>query len=248
MIFILSKLLLFAIMPLAWIIFLLGAAIFTKQHQRKRKFVLAAILLLLIFSNTYLLNIFTSFYEANYPTKKQYKVGLVLGGFADENESTDGVVFYQSSDRLLQTLALYKKGDIEKIMISSGSARVFGKEKSEATVVANYLREIGIPDSAVVVEQGSRNTKENLLNTVAFLKDVKQEDILVITSAWHIPRTKILAKKVGLTKLSYYPTNHFYINNLQPQYYIFPNADTLQRWTILMKELVGCAAAYIGIT
>jgi len=71
--------------------------------------------------------------------------------------------------------------------------------------------------------------------------------ILVITSAWHLPRTKLLAKKQGLQNLTFYPTNSLQ-DNYSFEDYLLPQGDAISGWELLIKEWVGYLTTAMGLT
>ncbi|WP_410219871.1 YdcF family protein [Pedobacter sp.] len=244
--FVFSKLLVVAIRPLTWVIVLLLAALFSKRLQRRKYYLIAALCTLLFFSNSFIASSVAKLYEAEYPALKTYDYGILLGGFSGKNLRNNEIEFHDSADRFLQTYRLYKDGVIAKILISSGSANLFVKGPKEADDVAAYLQRIGVPDSAVLVENNSRNTRENLLYSFKLINN-KNARILIITSAWHIPRTKLLLKEMGYSNVDLYPTDFIAHSDHQWNDYLIPDVQALDKWTSLIKEWVGCMAIKIGV-
>jgi uncharacterized SAM-binding protein YcdF (DUF218 family) len=243
MFFILSKILLFLIKPLVWVVFVLLGAIFTKdEFKRKRRLIIASCLLFL-FSNSFLVNEALKAYESK-GTKdldSVYAVGVVLGGFSTRDLNTGKTGFFEASDRFLQALKLYHEGKIKKILISSGSASVMNHSVKEADAVRAYLLSIHVPDSAIIVENQSRNTLENAKYSLAILDSLKiKTGILVISSAWHLPRAKLCFKQRG-GGIDFYAT-HFYskpIRDYSPDNLLVPSAEALAKSECLLKEWVG---------
>lgn len=72
--------------------------------------------------------------------------------------------------------------------------------RSEASAMAEYARERGVPEDAIVLEDRSRTTEENL----AFTRDMVHEMIgpqakgVAVTSDYHVLRTAALARDVGI--------------------------------------------------
>lgn len=242
MFFILSKILLFLIKPLFWITILLIVAICTKKQPRRRRFFTATIIVFLFFSNGFIVGKIANWYEADYPSKQKYDVGIVLGGFSGINERTHQIAFNWASDRLFQALSLYKKGEIKKILLSGGNANLVDNKIKEADLVVDYLKLIGIPDSAILFENQSRNTVENARNCIALIKKYKPDaKILVITSAWHIPRAKTIFAKQTTNKINYYPTNFIGKTSYNFGDFIIPDLGSLGTWELLFKEWIGLA-------
>ena len=240
MTFILSKILLFLLMPLVWVIVLLLIACFSKKTHMRKKFLVSALVFLVLFSNSFLVGKFFDAYEPGYPLIKKYDVGIVLGGFSNINKRNNQICFGSNGDRFLQAIALYKKGMIKKILVTGGSAYLIDKEIKEADLVKTYLKTIGIPDSAVIIENQSRNTIENAKFSYQLLNKTKANlKVLVVTSAWHIPRAKLNFSKYFKQEIEYYPTNH--IGNIcyDLSDFIIPSAESLGNWNILFKEWVG---------
>lgn len=242
MFFILSKILLFLIKPLVWILFVFFRGIFTKDEvKRKRRLIIATIMLFLM-SNNFLVNELVLRYE--YRTAKtldsNYKVAIVLGGFAGKDKATGNTVFYESSDRLLQAVSLYKQHKVQRLLISSGSGSLTNQSTKEADIVKNYLMTLGIPDSAIISENRSRNTEENAEYSFKILDSLHIKDsILVISSAWHLPRAKVCFDV--RENIDYYPVNFmssdkrdYAIDNL-----LMPSPKALYNLELVIKEWVG---------
>ncbi|MCG7311282.1 YdcF family protein [Brachybacterium sp. ACRRE] len=72
--------------------------------------------------------------------------------------------------------------------------------RSEASAMAEYAREQGVPQEAIVLEDRSRTTEENLRNTRELVGTVLPADGpgLTVTSSYHVLRTAALARRVGL--------------------------------------------------
>jgi uncharacterized SAM-binding protein YcdF (DUF218 family) len=247
--FFLSKFLLFLIKPLVWVFVLLLFSLFVKNARKKRQLLIAAIAMALFFSNKVIVTQVAKWYEPTFPALQHYKVGILLGGFSSFNQEASTLKSQYAGDRLTQTLKLYYTGYIDKILMSGGSGRLFDKTVVEADYTKDYLQAIKLPDNAVIVENKSRNTKENFVYAMALLGELGEAEgkILVITSAWHIPRTKLLAEKQGLMNFDYYPTNSM-VDSLTIEDYWLPQPSAIWHWEILVKEWVGYITTRIGLT
>jgi uncharacterized SAM-binding protein YcdF (DUF218 family) len=240
MIFFLSKILLFLIKPIVWVFVILIFAIKTKDQKKRKKRLWTSIIVLFFFSNNFLASEILSYYEAPYPTPQKYDVGIVLGGFSNLSKRNNQIEFGLSGDRLFQAISLYKKGDIKKIMVSGGSANLLDTTIKEADLAVNYLKLIGIPDSSILIENASRNTIENAINSLAIVKKYKPDaKILIITSAWHIPRARLIFDRLYNNKLAYYPTNYISNRDYDIRNFIIPDPLALYSWELMIKEWVG---------
>lgn len=240
MFFILSKILLFLIKPIVWVGVLLILALAAKRPKRKKQYLLLSLIVFFFFSNDFIAGKILNTYEAGYPKTQPYDVGIVLGGFSGLNKRNNEIAFTGASDRLFQTISLYRKGQIKQILLSSGSANLINKEVKEADLAVKYLKLTGIPDSAILIENQSRNTIENARYSLALIdKKNPKAKVLVITSAWHIPRAKLIFDKQAIRQIEYYPTDfrgsaEFGLND-----FIIPSAAALGVWELLFKEWIG---------
>lgn len=238
--FILSKLLLFLIKPIVWVVCLFIVGVFAKKASIKRKFFVTGLVLLIFFSNGIIGSLAFNLYEASYPTERNYDVAIVLGGFSAINKRNNQIAFGNSSDRLFQAISLYKKGKIRRILISSGSANLFKSGPKEADLAAKYLKQIGIPDTVILIENQSRNTIENASYSAKIITEkIPNASVLVITSAWHIPRAKLIFSKHFKTPIYYYPTNYIGKSEYDWSDFIVPSTEALGNWEILFKEWIG---------
>ena len=220
---------------------LLGA-VFTKDDYKRKKRLLIATLLLFFISNSFLVNEAILLYESDGTTEldSSYDVGLVLGGFSRKDTILNRTVFFEANDRLMQAIKLYKDGKIKRLMISSGNASVLHQELKEADAVHDYLLSIGIPDSAMIIENQSRNTLENIQFSKKLLDSLGLKNrVLVFTSAWHIPRTELCTN--NNMQVHFYATNYMADRrrDYSPDNLLVPSATAVTKLEMLMKELVG---------
>jgi uncharacterized SAM-binding protein YcdF (DUF218 family) len=100
----------------------------------------------------------------------------------------------------LDTAAEFSKlhPDIE-VIVSGGQGE--GESITEAEAMKRYLIKEGIDENRIIMEEKSTSTKENLIFSKSILDNLQNNaayKVILITSDFHIFRTKILAKKVGL--------------------------------------------------
>jgi len=124
--------------------------------------------------------------------------------------------------RLDKAVELYNSfADKPKIIVSGGQSSP--SLASEADMMAKYLMERGIPENIIIKEDESKNTIQNLEYSAIKIRQKWQKNIrprvIIVTSDYHIPRTKRCAKNLGL--------------NVQ-----FAAARTLQmlRWPAMFRE------------
>jgi len=245
MFFILSKILAFLIAPLVWIVALLLYSFFTKNERRAKRLRWSAIVLLYLCSNSFLVDEASRLWEPVTPDwdlmSTRYDAAIVLGGIGDVDLRLQKINFGHGADRLLQTLRLYKLGRIDKIIFTGGSGSIEFPEKKEGKFVHKYLREIQVPDSALIIESESRNTYENAVFSKKIVDSLQLKGkILLVTSGFHMRRSMAIFEKAGYTTIYPYVTNRLSgIRRLTLDHLFIPNAGALLGTDLLLHEWVG---------
>jgi uncharacterized SAM-binding protein YcdF (DUF218 family) len=253
MFFILSKILSFFIKPTVWLIFFVGKALFTKNDFRRRKILRGCLWFVIIFTNPFISNrIFHAWEWKALPmssVRDTFSVGIVLGGYSDFNgyEYQDRLNFNFAVNRLTDAIVLYKKGLVKKLLISGGDGKLFGDKISEAVQTRQFLLDLGIKNDDILTEETSRNTRENALFTKDLLekKGYKKPKCLLITSAFHMKRSKGCFDKVGLNTTAF--PAHFFASRVQggAETYLVPDKWAFVKWEAFIKEWIGYAIYWI---
>ena len=232
----------FILNPIVWIILLFGLSVSLRKPGLKKTSRVAAIAIALIFSNPMLLDWFARQYQpapVQLATATQFSCGIVAGGFASPDRDGKGN-FNGAADRFIQALRLYKTQHITHIMITGGNGKKQLQTFREADYVKQELIIMGVPDSAILVEDRSTNTAENALNAKRLLDSAQlPPPYLLISSAHHLPRAKILFEKTGMP-VQPYPCNYIAGRGITTAADLLPSIQTLLTWPTFLKE----AAAY----
>ena len=240
MFFVFSKLLIYFIYPINWIVAVLIAALIVKNVKVKRRLLLIATLLLLFFSNAFLLDQFAKHWDISpVPMNKSpYSCAIVLGGFTSEDGNGQGF-FNGTSARFIEALKLLTTGKVGHILISSGNGNLIHDNFKEADWVQMQLKQLKVPDSCVLIENRSRNTLENATFSKSILNAKHlQPPYILVTSAFHMRRSIGIFKKAGLD-ITPYPCNYIAGTGGFSLIQLIPNATTLSTWNIYIKEVVG---------
>jgi len=247
MYFLLSKALLFLITPLDWIIGLLLVAAFTGRKLLRKRCSIAAVILLVIFSNGWLANWFTHTWEwkpVTLPANAHYSAAIVLGGFSSQISPTDGR-FSSAADRFIQGMRLQTTGKVSHILISGGNGNLNPGVYSEATWAKVQLKQLNIPDSVILIENKSRNTLENAQYSAEVLaKSGLKPPFVLVTSAFHMRRAVMIFKKAGIDVVPY-PCNYFTGDVYPPSWSdLVPSFEAIPSWGYTLKEMFGYVENY----
>ena len=241
MFFIFSKVLSFLMNLLLWVFAFLLTAIFSRNVKRVRKFLIAGIIVLYVFSNSLLINLVSwcwDIRDTDAQAGKKYTCAIVLGGF-NSDDGNGGGFFNAAADRFIQGVRLQKTGRVSHLLISGGNGLLIPSGFKEADWVREQLREMQVPDSCVLTESKSRNTIENATFSKTLLqKDKLKGPYLLVTSAFHMRRSMMIFKKQGVDVIAY-PCN-FYSRRFSVSVDDFlPNAGALASWSTYIKEVIG---------
>ena len=93
------------------------------------------------------------------------------------------------------------------MVFSGGSGDLLIQELKEAPLVAPLLRQLGVDPGRVIIEDQSRNTAENAVFSRRLAKPRPGETWLLITSAFHMPRTVGSFRQAGW-RVTPYPVDY----------------------------------------
>ena len=239
MFFIFSKLLSFLIKPTFWILTLMIAGIL--NNKKRKLFLFFSLLIFLFFSNDFIFNRIVKAWEVPQisATKfdKQYEAGILLGGFSDYDYIKNKHNFKKEADRLIYTLQLYNQGIIKNIFISGGNGNLFNNNYKESETIKDFLIKNKIDSNDIKIENQSRNTKENAINSAKLLD--KKNEYILITSAIHMKRSILCFENEGLKIIPFSVDNSMSYSSNKIEYILLPRSRVLENWEDLIHEIIG---------
>src|SRR6476469_10004541 len=102
--------------------------------------------------------------------------------------------------RLDHAIALWRAGLAPRMIFTGG--RGDGDTTSEAAVSRRYALRRGVPDSAIVLENTGRTTRESLQGVVTIMNGQPGRDVILVSDPFHMLRLSILARRLGLNPLT----------------------------------------------
>ena len=109
---------------------------------------------------------------------------------------------------------------------------------SEAESAATLLQEWAVPGQAILLENKSRNTRENALFSRQILQSRGASRILLVTSAFHMPRASAVFRKLGFQVIPA-PANFQTAEDQGLLLRILPSAESLAGSELALKEWLG---------
>ena len=206
MFFALSKTVGYMLMPTNFLIGLglIGALLLLTRFARLgRRLMVTALVLLAICAFSPLSNFVLYPLEQRFPKWDSSRGDpdgiIVLGGSLDADlAAAHGVpVISGAADRIIGAATLAHRYPNARLVFTGGSPNLLHNDAKEADYATALFQGIGIPKSRLIMERLSRNTKENAEFTKELVKPKPGERWLLVTSAYHMPRSIGLFRKAG---------------------------------------------------
>ncbi len=168
------------------------------------------------------------------------------GGFESEVVTArGGFEMTQAGDRFVETLRLAMTFPQARILISGGDGSLSGAYEGDAVIGPRFFEAFGVPASRVIRETESRDTFENAGNTQDLLKANNLENCLLVTSAFHMPRSVGLFRKLGLTVLPW-PTDYRTTGTASLGLDLTQPSTNAQLMTTALREWTGLAFYHLA--
>jgi uncharacterized SAM-binding protein YcdF (DUF218 family) len=98
--------------------------------------------------------------------------------------------------RLDHAIALYHAGRVRQILVTGGQSPE--DARSEAAAGAAYAQGQGVPLGAILLEQRSRTTRENIANARRLLGPEASAQVLIVSDPLHMRRAMAIASAEDL--------------------------------------------------
>ena len=169
---------------------------------------------------------------------------IVLGGAEDAvlSSAWKQAEVNEHAERFLAAMALARQYPAARLVFTGGSGSMRYPDKKGADVALALFKEQGLDASRILFEKNSRNTFENAMLSKALVKPHAGENWLLITSAFHMPRSTGIFCKAKWAVIPY-PVDHY----TQPDHLLRIDINLAGNMQILnagIKEWVGLAAYY----
>ena len=149
-----------------------------------------------------------------------------------------------SADRLINFLYLARLYPNAQLVFTGGSGAVSEQEFKEAEMAQILFDQLGLAQRAIIFESESHNTSENARHSKALVTPESDENWLLVTSAFHMPRSiGVFCQEQWIVHP--YPVDHYSQNGnlLRLNFSFSTNLSVLRR---AIKEWVGLVAYRIS--
>jgi uncharacterized SAM-binding protein YcdF (DUF218 family) len=168
---------------------------------------------------------------------------VVLGGSIDPDLSFahGGAVVRAAPDRMIAAAELAHRYPKARIIFTGGSANLISNDAKEADYATEVFESLGVSKERLTMERQARNTQENAEFAKVLAAPKDGERWLLVTSAYHMPRSVGLFRKAGFA-VEPYPVDWRVGGRADLLRFSIISADGLSRVDAALREWMGLFA------
>lgn len=169
---------------------------------------------------------------------------VVLGGMLTSTPGAAGVVYeWDDPDRYFGGVELYAAGKAPKLVFTRGKLPWSVTEAAEGDVLRQVALKQGVPEKAVLLTGLVENTYQESVEVRRLLPDANAS-VLLVTSAFHMPRAQALFEAQGLRVQPFPVDFKVSVRSTTAMDYL-PDTNALHWTDVAVRELIG--RAYYGV-
>jgi uncharacterized SAM-binding protein YcdF (DUF218 family) len=254
MFFILAKLFWFFAQPLNLAIILIGIGILAGLIRWRRLMTLGIVggfLVLVLSAWTSLGHILITPLEQRHarpdPAPQSVAGIVVLGGGLEGaiNLARGGYDVNSGGDRFIEAAALAHRYPDARIVVSGGVGELIRDAEGDGTTAPRLLTALGISPDRLILENQSRDTYENAVFTKQLVTPAPGETWLLVTSAFHMPRSMALFRKAGFA-VTPWPVDYRTSGREGVGLFADNPIDSVQTTTTAVREWIGLFAYWLS--
>ena len=150
----------------------------------------------------------------------------------------------EAGERISEAVALARKLPLARIVFSGGNAAFLPGVATEAVAVRAMLTDMGVAADRIAIEDRSRDTWENATFTKTMIGPKEGERWLLVTSAWHMPRSIGVFRAAGFA-VEPWPVDYRTAGWRDGLSFFQSPADGLRRLDLVAKEYSGMLAYWL---
>jgi uncharacterized SAM-binding protein YcdF (DUF218 family) len=130
---------------------------------------------------------------------------VVLGGGLSPSVSAarGDAALSEAAERITAAVELARSYPRARIVYSGGSGALLYNDTLEADYAVPLMERLGVPRERIIAENRSRNTDENARFSKELVQPKPGERWLLVTSAYHMPRSMGIFRKAGFAVEAY---------------------------------------------
>ena len=254
MFFYLSKLFWFVVLPINLVGLLVLAAVLLAIAGRRRLSLFLSLCAFLIIAvgawtstGALLLHPLEDRFSRPGPAPENVAGIIVLGGGFEGgvNLVRGGYELNSSGDRYVEAAILARQYPQVRIVVTGGNGSLLLQGEGDGATALRLLTALGVAPERLVLENQSRNTYENAVSTRRMVAPKPGEAWLLVTSAFHMPRSVALFREAGFDVVAW-PVDYRTAGDERLGWARDNAADSLQNLSVAMREWIGLFAYWLS--
>jgi len=254
MFFYVAKILWFFVQPINLAIFLLLAGLLAGVLGRRRLLVAGMVLSALVLVATAwtllganLLNPLEERFARPVQLPDRIDGIVVLGGGLEGqiNLARGGYEVNRGGDRFIETAVLALRHPEARVVVSGGDGSLVLAGEGDGDTAPRLLTALGVARERLILENKSRDTFENAVFTRQMVTPEPGETWLLVTSAFHMPRSMALFEKAGFSVLPW-PTDYRTSGREGVGFFTDNASDSIDNTSLALREWIGLVAYWLS--
>lgn len=244
--FIFSKLLSAVTQPLFWLIvwWLLALVLLSRNRHLAKSMLWGGMLVLSLLGFNALPEALLRSLESQFKvpilsSSDQYAGVIVMGGATGSPgiyKAHGQVSLGDAAERMTVPIVLMRNFPNFELIYSGGEGRLVPTGTTEAELARIFFTEQGVDMKRVTLESQARTTRENASRVAALLGERCKQPWLLVTSAWHMPRSMSEFQAVGCN-VTAYPVD--FRTGIETSWMDYSMAGSLMVWQTALHEYLG---------
>ncbi|MDA7738558.1 YdcF family protein [Amylibacter sp.] len=191
-----------------------------------------------IFSNKLITYLENEYILSDASSAKTADAIVVLSGMVRTINSKNGLSYEwgEASDRIFAGIELIKKNKAP-IMILTGGKLPWSVGKPEGEYLRDIAIKYGVPNKNILLTKNVQNTDQEA-KAVAKLLNKEIPNIILVTSAFHMPRAQKVFEAAGIV-VSPFPVDFLSGADKTTLMHFIPSAGAFSNTSFFVREIIG---------
>jgi uncharacterized SAM-binding protein YcdF (DUF218 family) len=168
---------------------------------------------------------------------------IILGGAEDSRVAAGRGVHAvnETAERLTEAAALARRFPEAKVIFTGGAIELVAMPTIGADAAGIILRDLGVDPGRLTLERNARTTYENAVLVKDIADPKPGERWLLVTSAWHMPRSIAVFRKAGF-EVEAWPVDYRTAGDSDRWWTFRSPLEGLRRLEVTSREWLGLIA------
>lgn len=191
-----------------------------------------------ILSNKLITNLENEYILSDVSSAKTADAIVVLSGMVRTINGKNGLSYEwgEASDRIFAGIELIKKNKAP-VMILTGGKLPWSIGKPEGEYLKDVAIKYGVPSKKIFLTENVENTDKEAKAVAKLLKKVSPK-IILVTSAFHMPRAQIVFQAAGID-IEPFPVDFLSRTEKSTILNYIPSAEAFNRTSFVIREIIG---------